>query len=324
MTLQPFVYVLVFVAVFVAVEGVLLLLAGRRRSRKGPAARRLRALANRLQAPDLQADESLLRSSAPQQSLSARLYELLPGREALELRLYRAGISTSPLRFVAYSAALSIGGFTVGTILWPDLGIGVGLAFVGLLPWLQATRQASRRMKLFGEQFPEALELLTRALRAGHSLTFSFQLIGEEMPDPIAREFAHLAEEIKLGQDVRTALANLTYRINVGDLPFFSTAVLVQRETGGNLADLLDNLGYVIRDRFKLFGKIQSLTAVGKVTANILGLWPILTIGGLMMVGADFVSILWTTSAGHLLAAIALVLVSIGYVLCRRSAIIEV
>ncbi len=108
MTVQPFVYVLVFVAVFVAVEGVLLLLAGRRRSRKGPAARRLRALANRLQAPDLQADESLLRSSAPQQSLSARLYELLPGREALELRLYRAGISTSPLRFVAYSAALSM------------------------------------------------------------------------------------------------------------------------------------------------------------------------------------------------------------------------
>ena len=112
--------------------------------------------------------------------------------------------------------------------------------------------------------------------------------------------------------------------MNVGDLPYFCTAVLIQRETGGNLAELLDTLGYVIRDRFKLFGKVRSLTAVGKATANILGIWPVLMVVGLMMVGADFVSMLWETETGRTLAGVALALMVLGYVLSLRAAQIRV
>ena len=138
------------------------------------------------------------------------------------------------------------------------------------------------------------------------------------------KALAHLAEEVKFGQEIRVALATLTYRVGVDDLAYFSTAVLVQRETGGNLAELLDNLGYVIRDRFKLFGKVRSLTAVGKATANILGLWPLLMVGGLSLVGADFVHSLWETPTGRTLAGVGAVMVVVGYVLCRRAAEIRV
>ncbi len=324
MNLQPIVYVLVFVATFVAVEGLLLIVSNRRRANSGTTVRRLRALAKRLQAPEEGEGATVLRSELQRRSLAARLYSLLPGRQKLELRLYRAGSLSSPGRFVAMSLAVCAGGFVVGEALFSESGFGGLLGAIGLVPYYLLGRKAEKRVRRFEEQFPEALELLTRALRAGNSLTFAFQLIGEEMPDPIAREFAHLAEEVKLGQDLRVALANMAYRTGAGDLPYFCTAVLVQRETGGNLAELLDSLGYVIRDRFKLFGKVRSLTAVGKATANILGCWPVITIGGLLMVGADFVEILWTTRSGHILAAIALALVTLGYVLCRRAAEIRV
>jgi tight adherence protein B len=183
---------------------------------------------------------------------------------------------------------------------------------------------ASKRMRRFEEQFPEALELMTRALRAGHSLTFAFQLVGREMSDPIAPEFLQVSEEVKFGKELSLALSNLVYRVNAGDLSYFITAVMIQRETGGNLAELLDNLGYVIRERFKLFGKIRSLTAVGKATANILGAWPLLMVGLLYLVGADFVAVLWETPTGHILALGATMLVIIGYLLCRRAAEIRV
>ena len=195
---------------------------------------------------------------------------------------------------------------------------------VKLIPIISVIRKGEKRRKQFEEQFPQALELVTRALRAGHSILFGFQLVGEEMGDPLGAEFTHLAEEIKLGKDLSDALANLAYRVDVADLAYFNTAVMIQRETGGNLAELLDNLGYVIRDRFKLFAKVRSLTAVGKWTANILGLFPLFMVGILTVMGAEFVSMLWKTPEGNMMAVAAAVLVISGYVLCLRAAQIDV
>jgi tight adherence protein B len=317
-------YIFVFVATFLAAEGALQLFAGQQRARQVKATRRLRKLAKRLQAPRADPDETLLRGEGPRLPLLDRLYAVVPGRRAVELRLYRAGVSMPPARFVGICLLATVIGVTTGLIFWPEQGLWMPLAFLGVLPWVQLSRMASKRMRRFEEQFPEALELLTRALRAGHSLIFAFQLIGEELAEPIGPEFGQLAQEIKLGQSLAAALANLTYRMNVGDLPYFCTAILIQRETGGNLAELLDSLGYVIRDRFKLFGKVRSLTAVGKATANILGIWPVLMVVGLMMVGADFVSMLWETPTGHILGGAALGLMVLGYVLSLRAAEIRV
>lgn len=316
-------YILSFVAAFLTIEGVLLLFGSPDAVRRARASRRLRALATRLQAPESGSDLSLLRGSE-KLALLDRLYSIVPRKRAFELRLYRSGITMTPTRFLALMTLASCAAVTAGVLLWQDPLKSLPLALVGLLPWLFAGRRASRRMLRFEEQFPEALELIARAMRAGHSLTFAFQLIGDELPDPIGPEFAQVAEEVKLGHEVRLALQNLSYRVDAQDLPYFVTAVLVQRETGGNLSELLDGLGLVIRDRLKLAAKVRSLTSVGKITANILGLWPAFMTVLLLSSGATFVELLWSTRAGNMLALAALLMVVTGYVFCRRAAQIRV
>lgn len=316
------VYVLIFVAAFLAVEGLLLLLGSREAVRKARGRRRLRQLAGRIGKHQPQEGSALL-SARQSLNLIERAYSLLPAPRSLELTLYRAGVATSPARFLAIMLLTGLGAVTAGMLAGAG-AMGPLLGFAGLLPWIAMRRRAAKRMLRFEAQFPEALELMSRALRAGHSLTFAFQLIGDELADPVGVEFAHIAEEIKLGQDVRVALGNLGCRIDVPDLPYFVTAVLVQRETGGNLAELLDSLGYVIRDRLKLHAKVRSLTAVGKMTANILGLWPLLMVVLLAWSGADFVGLLWTTQIGHILVGCAALLVVSGYFGCRRAAQIQV
>jgi tight adherence protein B len=294
---EPIVYVLIFVSTFLAAEGLFLLVGSRNAARRAVASRRLQRLASRLQAPDTLPGATLLRKTTSRGGFVEQLYRMLPGRSTLELRLYRAGLSTTPARFFGFSVGLALAGFFAGLLIWSDPMIGLVGAAAGVVPWIR-TGSCARK--------------------------FAFQLVGEEMPDPIGSEFTHVSEEIKLGQELGVALSNLVYRINAGDLPYFTTAVMIQRETGGNLAELLDNLGYVIRDRFKLFGKVRSLTSVGKVTANILGAWPLLMVVMLSLVGADFVSLLWKTPAGHTLSVSGAILVVVGYVLCRRAAEIRV
>ena len=198
----------------------------------------------------------------------------------------------------------------------------------GFLPFVHVARLRSKRMYAFEAQFPEALDLITRSMRAGHSLTFGFQMVGDELPDPIGSEFGQVAEEIKLGRDLRVALGNLVYRVEAGDLPFFITAITIQRETGGNLAEVLEKLSALIRERFALYGKVRALTAIGKASANLLASMPFLLVGLLYTCGGEggrsYVEPLYTTSAGMMLSAAAVGLVVIGYILCRRMAVIEV
>ena len=244
--------------------------------------------------------------------------------EDLQLRIYRSGLTIRPHILVGLCVALGLGSWFVGSLIFPNPVIAIALLGVGLLPWLYVLRLARRRKALFEEQFLEALELMTRALRAGHSLSLAFQMVGEELTDPVAAEFAYMSEEIKLGQEVRTALANLAYRVDGSDLPFFITAVLIQRETGGNLAEILEKLNYVIRERFKLYGKVRSMTAIGRMSANLLAAWPPGIVLALAASNIDYVSPLWTTPTGHMLSWIAALLVLVGYVVCRRLAIIKV
>lgn len=320
------VYILIFLAVFAGAEALLLLAAGRGGEKHKNAARqRIRKLAAHLEAPGRADGSSLLREKHSSGSALDQLYMHFPGKRWLELKLYRAGISTPPAKFLAGCALLASAAYVVCTVLLDNSRLGLLLAPIfGALPLLLTARKASKRMLLFEEQFPEALELLTRALRAGHSITFAFRLIGEEMSDPIGPEFAQLAEEIKLGKPLDQSLDNLAYRLHVGDIAYFNTAVMIQRETGGNLAELLDNLGDVIRDRFRLFGKVRALTSVGKATANILGIFPLFMVAVLAANGAEFISALWTTPQGHIMSAAAALLAFLGYFACLRSAQIEV
>jgi tight adherence protein B len=320
---ETIIYTLIFLAAFLAAEGFLSLLGGSVRQRREGAAQRLRKLAARLQSRDA-SGASLLRRGAGRRGLLKWLSWHTPGRRQLELLLYRAGSGTSVPRFIGTSLLVGFSALGAVTILLQSPALGLMASLLGFVPLALLSRRAHRRMRLFEEQFPEALELITRALRAGNSLGFAFQLAGQELPDPVGPEFALISEEIKLGQDLEVALSNLSYRIHAGDLPYFVTAILIQRETGGNLAELLSNLGYVVRERFKLFAKIKALTTVGRATANILGLWPLVLVGILTASGTAFIQRLWTTPEGHGMVAASAGLVGLGYWMCRRAAAIEV
>jgi tight adherence protein B len=326
--MPPMLYVFIFMAVFLAVEGVAMLVSERRSGTRATARKRLRQIALGIQSPDVQSEDSILRARREVKRRLLDITRLVPGGAELERRLYQAGLTITPGRFTALCVAVGLGAWLVGSIFMYSPATAFPLVLAGFAPFFQIARMRNNRMRKFEEQFPEALDLVTRAMRAGHSLTFGFQMVGEELPDPIGSEFAQVAEEIKLGRELRVALANLIYRVEAGDLPFFVTAITIQRETGGNLSEVLEKLGKLIRDRFALYGKVRALTAIGKATANLLAAMPVLMVVLLYSCGGEggrsYVEPLYTTSGGMVLSAAAVGLVVIGYILCRRMAQIEV
>jgi tight adherence protein B len=322
--MSPILYVLIFLSVLLAVEGLQEVVSHRRGRQVSAARKRLRQMAALLQAPETLDEESILRAKREGASLVDRIVQALPFGAKLELSLYQAGLSVRPERFVLLSAGLFAGGGFVGMVLFEDLAMAAICSMVGLVPWVQLSRLRSKRRDRFEAQFPDALDLLIRALRAGHSLSTGLQMVGKELPDPVGSEFGQVAHEIQLGQQVRHALANLTYRVESEDLPFFVTAISIQQETGSNLAEVLQNLSRVIRERFKLYGKVKALTAMGRASANLLAGWPLVMIGALYSVNPEYIAPLWEEEGGQFLALISFVLVVIGYVICRRMAMIKV
>jgi tight adherence protein B len=192
-----------------------------------------------------------------------------------------------------------------------------------LIPLMSARRAAKQRMRAFGDQMPEGLELLTRALRAGHALSTGFQLVGEELEDPIGTEFGLVAEELRLGLDLREALDNLVKRVDNEDLPYFATAVLIQRQTGGNLAELLDKLSTLLRERGQFYGKVRALTAQGRGAATFLALWvPFISVV-VNIAAPDYLTPLFENAWGHAVLAVVGGLTISGYFIARRIADVE-
>ncbi len=322
--MTPTLFVLVFLASLLAAEGAWSLARGGLGLRRAALRRRLQRLASALHAPDVPSEESILRRAGALRSGLARRLHALPFADELALQLYRAGHPFGLGTFVALSGGLAFGGWALGgAFLGSGLAALPGLA-LGILPFAHVRRSLRRRALRFEQGFPDALDLVIRALRAGHSLTTGLQLVGRELPDPVGAEFAQVANEIRLGQDVRSALANLAYRVDGTDLPFFVTAILVQQETGSNLAEVLENLARVIRDRFELHGKVRALTALGRASANLLAVWPLVMVGALYLVNRDYVAPLWENPRGHTLVLISLALIVAGYVGCRRMAMVRV
>jgi tight adherence protein B len=321
-------WVLIVLAVVLGVQGVVALASDRTTGARATARKRLRQIALGIQNPDVQTEDSILRARREVKKRLLDLSQLLPFGADLERRLYQAGLTTTPAQFAMQCIAVGGGAWIVGSVLLSSPAVAFPFVLAGFLPFVRIGRLRSQRMSKFEEQFPEALDLITRAMRAGHSLNFGFQMVGDEMPDPIASEFAQVADEIKLGRELKVALGNLVYRVEAGDLPFFITAITIQRETGGNLAEVLEKLGTLIRERFALYGKVRALTAIGKASANLLASMPLLMVVLLYTCGGEggrsYVEPLYSTSPGMVLSAAALALVVVGYILCRRMAQIEV
>lgn len=200
----------------------------------------------------------------------------------------------------------------------------MGVVLGGLIPYSYASYMRSRRFRKFEELFPEAIDTLTRAVRAGHAFTTALELIANELSEPIASEFRKLFEEQKFGLPVREALMNLTNRVPLVDVKFFVTAVMLQRETGGNLAEILDNLSYMIRERFKIMRQVRVYTAQGRLTMMLLmGMPPIIVICMLAM-NPDFIRPLFADPLGHTLIVAGITLQTIGYFVIRKIIRIQV
>ncbi len=203
-------------------------------------------------------------------------------------------------------------------ISWAALIIG------GFLPYSFVSYRRQKRFEKFEELFPEAIDTLARAVRAGHAFTTALEMIANEIAEPLASEFRQLYEEQKFGMPVRDALMNLTERVPLVDVKFFVTAVMLQRETGGNLAEILDNLSYVIRERFKIQRQVRVHTAQGRLTMVLLMAMPPTVVAILSVFSPEFVRPLFYDPIGHALLVMSIALQTVGYFVIRKIIKIQV
>jgi tight adherence protein B len=255
---------------------------------------------------------------------SARISNLQPFLEQAGLRI-RAG---NIVIFCVVSAiAVGAAAFFATQSLPANesfLFVMMGAVLGGIAPYSYTSYRRNKRFQKFEEMFPEAIDTLARAVRAGHAFTTALELIANELNEPVASEFRKLFEEQKFGLPVRDALMNLTERVPLVDVKFFVTAVMLQRETGGNLAEILDNLSYVIRERFKIMRQVRVYTAQGRLTMMLLmGLPPIIVVTMLAM-NASFIQPLFTDPIGHTLIVSGICLQTIGYFVIRKIIQIQV
>ena len=223
-----------------------------------------------------------------------------------------AGICAFVLGFIAASALrLAIG--------WVGGGL-IGFA----LPFIFLRTKRTRRLRAFEEAFPEALDLIARALKAGHAFATGLKMVADEMPEPIGPEFRKTFDEQNFGLPLKDALANLTVRIPLLDVRFFSTAVLIQRETGGNLSEILENLAHVVRERFKILRQVRVYTAHGRMTGYVLLGLPAFLAIALAFINPEHMQLLFTERLGHMMLGATVIMQTIGYFWIKQVVKIEV
>jgi tight adherence protein B len=234
------------------------------------------------------------------------------------------GLNTLLIQMLVAMAVGALIGTKLHVLLYSGLSV-VALALVGfMLPYFIVLKKRTRRMGAFEEQFPEALEFLSRAMRAGHAFSIALEMLSEESPQPLGSEFRKVFNEHNLGMPIETALKNLTERVPLIDVKFFVSAVLLQRETGGNLAEILTKLAFVIRERFKVKGAVKTASAHGRITGSILTIMPVAMTLGLMLVAPAYLTGMAADPDGRMILATMIVLVVIGHFVIRKIVNIKV
>jgi tight adherence protein B len=254
-----------------------------------------------------------------------KLLRQLAFARRVELLLYQAGSNMRVATFLFAVAAAAMVGYLGGYVFFTKLlHAAVFGVLGGFLPVLILMNKKNQRMRAFAEEFPDALDLLVSALRAGISFSSALQIVADESPDPVRSEFAIVVEEQALGLDLREALTNLANRVDSLDLKFFVTAVVLQRDTGGNLTEVLENTSHLIRDRFRILGDIMTFTAQGRLTGLILTCLP-LGLGIFMaMVAPDYFHKMWAHASGKAILGFAAVMQILGGLAIRKIVDIKV
>jgi len=248
--------------------------------------------------------------------------------QKLEVKLQQSGVGMSLKTLLLSMFLCAIPGALLGSrfkvLVSTELSmVALGLVF-GMMPYFYVGRKRTKRMSAFEEQFPEALEFLSRAMRAGHAFSIALEMLSEESPQPLAGEFRKVYNETNLGLPIEVALRNMTDRMPLLDLKFFVAAVLLQRETGGNLAEILTNLAHVIRERFKLKGQVRSASAHGRMTGTILTLMPVALMFGMLAVAPGYLQGMVNDPLGRKMVIAVIIGVILGHFTIRKIVNIKV
>jgi tight adherence protein B len=237
----------------------------------------------------------------------------------MDKRLKQANLEMRVGTFVLISCFLFGLGLLAGVLWhWPFPIVLLVGGFLFIVPTFVVNVRKNNRVKRFIQYFPEALEMFARSLRAGHSFIGAIQLVGQEMPDPIGPEFQKVFDEQNLGIPLRTALIGLTHRIDILDVKFFVTAVLIQRETGGNLAEIIDKIAHVIRERFRVQGQLKIHTAQARLTGIVLAFLPIGVAFVLFLLSPGYMKPLWMEPEGRSMILGAVFLQITGMLVIRK------
>ena len=312
--------ILIFLAVVVATVGFIM-------HRSGEGARelqgRLRDLAKKsreLPGPRVERDKRY--SVIPWLDDLLRRINIAQG---LEMLLYKAGMSMRVGVLLLLIAAFGMGGYFFGIILAHRAAPAIlFMLLCAPVPYFYVRYRKHQRMKAFSQEFPDSLDLLVSALRAGLSFSAAMQIVAEESPEPVRGEFAITVEEQSLGLDFRESLVNLTRRVDSLDLRFFVTAIVLQRETGGNLAEILENTSKLIRDRFRILGDIQTFTAQGRLTGAILLCLPACIGLFMFIMTPDYFKPMMTSEAGRVALWFAASMQIMGALIIRKIVNIKV
>jgi tight adherence protein B len=254
-----------------------------------------------------------------------RLAFMLPRMSKIDRMLLKTGLPITASGFVFLSVFAALIGGAVAYQFLPGRGTPVILGAICLfIPYIVLRMVEDSVLEKFDEQLPEALDLLARAVRSGHALSSGLEMIAQEMPPPIKSEFQATVDEINLGLSTKDAFANLCERVPSTDLKFFAIAVLIQKETGGNIAEILDKIGRLIRERLQFRRQVKTLTAEGRLSAQILILLPIVMFIYIYIVNYDYISLMWTEKMGLYLLAGGIVMQIIGSIFIRKIVKIEI
>ncbi|MDN2717981.1 MULTISPECIES: type II secretion system F family protein [unclassified Janthinobacterium] len=315
--LSYLVYLFLFLAVLLLVAGAWLAWQAAR----GAGAARV---ARRLQAMYTASDGEQALSITKQRPLSVHpllhgVLEGLPGARRLDQLLLQAGMRWFVATFLGYCLLGGTAGLLLAGALPLPWYVRLGLAAGGAaLPYLLVRRARSKRLVRIEQQLPDALDLMSRAMRAGHAFPTALKMVGEEMTGPLADEFRAVFDEVSFGVAMADALGNLAARVPSTDLRYFVIAVLIQRETGGNLTELLSSISAIIRDRLKLLGQVRVLSAEGRMSAWVLGLLPFGAALMMHLMNPQFIAVLYTDGGGRKMVGVSLGLLMLGVICIRR------
>jgi len=301
---------------------VLLFLAFGRKS-EDLASDRLDLLVARNVRKDSSAD-LLLKQALQEVDKKTFLDRITPDAFNLTKMFEQADVNIKPSALFGISLGLGVLGAAL--CVW---GVNIYLAPIGLvvcfaLPWLWVYTKRAGRLKKFASQLPDAMELVARALRAGHSLAAGMHVVAEEMPAPVCDEFRRVYDEQNMGISLEETLNGMCERVPNLDLRFFVTSVAIQRQTGGDLAEILDRIGHVIRERFKILGQVKALTGEGRLSGVVLIALPIGLFLFMMIMKPDYIELLWKDPLGIKMSIGAVVLMLIGSICIKKIVDIKV